>query len=407
MKKSRILKVSSMILVASMLLCGCKNKEVATDKTDEQIEQTEAERIVEALDFEPEKYGEEIKYSVDLKEIEPLQRMESNAGIVGASNIETAMQKPFSAIKKEALIQYFGTETYKPFNPHYGFYGDKKKEGIAPSGQPFYGGTISTDDGGMTLPFVFNGPTVYMASTEKSSFYKGMTLYDENTMQRIYLFDSDEERNEARKNWELGQSYLTGKTVPEEDERVVIVDGRLVPGATFIVNKLEKPQSDIDDRKIYYHVPYKRIADALYTNSGAHGDNVLRVTSNGIGVNTSDLYIVHAKNSERNETTLRGYDYAYNENAWTHKVGYAIDDEYYWPVELAMSQFGWKVYVDDRIMLIITDPCNYSSDFRTLIDYSVQLSELDEFVLDDDWDKDIDVYDILKKKEPTPADAMD
>lgn len=172
-------------------------------------------------------------------------------------------------------------------------------------------------------------------------------LRKEGSCERLYIFSSQEDYDQAIKNREDGQAILKGeKTAPT---KCVILNGSLMPGMHFSINS--------DGRLC---VSVRALAEAYDSNTQYAEDAGLLYVPITYGhweyvpsaralTKASEYFEIHG-DRKTFKYTSRNTSYA-----WTDTMTLAQDNTFTMPIEDVSRIFGWEFWYNDNILKVVTD----------------------------------------------------
>lgn len=190
---------------------------------------------------------------------------------------------------------------------------------------------------------------------------EGYLLREENSDNRIRLFDTQEELDAANESWEKGQAILNGES--DEIQGGIILDGCLLDGVSWEIG------STYTEKSIY--VRLSSIAEAFSNGSYVTTTGVLHIpTYEGCGnasieiPSTKSIGFENEVEAFQIDTDNKTWHY----NAWGDGGLWEDDfkltsDIFFMPAEWASRLTGWTFYFDGVMLNIVTEPCNVNNNF--------------------------------------------
>ena len=215
-------------------------------------------------------------------------------------------------------------------------------------------------------------------------------LRKEGSCERLYIFNSQEEYDQAIKNREDGQAILKGeKTAPT---KCVILNGSLVPGMHFSINS--------DGRLC---VSVRALAEAYDSNTQYAEDAGLLyvpityehweyVPSARALTKASEYFEIYGDRKTFKYTSRNTSD------AWTDTMTLAQDNTFTMPIEDVSRIFGWEFWYNDNILKVVTDSLDDTNPDNFI------LQEVDTTVAEGEVE-DLDTSDSTENTENTDSEV--
>lgn len=183
-------------------------------------------------------------------------------------------------------------------------------------------------------------------------------MRQEYTGTRIYVFETNEELEDAQNAWEEGQAILNGEVI---DENALIVNGRLVTGARV---------QNIDGE---WYIPLRYVAPIVspqlfHDNTeaqtltiplqGYYAGSTITVpyALRGVGSQSSDTFEAGNYNSNLGEGTS-------NDVYWTDTFRAGDGNACYVPASELSRYTGWYIYTNGSAVHVVTDETDVSNLF--------------------------------------------
>lgn len=183
-------------------------------------------------------------------------------------------------------------------------------------------------------------------------------MRQEFTGERIYVFETNEELEDARKAWDDGQAILNGEV---NDENALIVNGRLVTGA-----RVQNVNGE-------WYIPLLYVAPVvspdLYVNNtdaqtltiplqGYYAGSTITVpyALRGVGSDSTDTFEAGNYNSNLGEGTG-------NDVYWTDTFRAGDGNACYVPASELSRYTGWYIYTNGNAIHVVTDETDVSDQF--------------------------------------------
>lgn len=215
-------------------------------------------------------------------------------------------------------------------------------------------------------------------------------LRKEGSCERLYIFSSQEDYDQAIKNREDGQAILKGeKTAPT---KCVILNGSLMPGMHFSINS--------DGRLC---VSVRALAEAYDSNTQYAEDAGLLYVPITYGhweyvpsaralTKASEYFEIHG-DRKTFKYTSRNTSYA-----WTDTMTLAQDNTFTMPIEDVSRIFGWEFWYNDNILKVVTDSLDDTNPDNFI------LQEVDTTVTEGEVE-DLDTSDSEEETENTDSEV--
>lgn len=215
-------------------------------------------------------------------------------------------------------------------------------------------------------------------------------LRKEGSCERLYIFSSQEDYDQAIKNREDGQAILKGeKTAPT---KCVILNGSLVPGMHFSINS--------DGRLC---VSVRALAEAYDSNTQYAEDAGLLYVPITYGhweyvpsaralTKASEYFEIHG-DRKTFKYTSRNTSYA-----WTDTMTLAQDNTFTMPIEDVSRILGWEFWYNDNILKVVTDSLDDTNPDNFI------LQEVDTTVTEGEVE-DLDTSDSEEETENTDSEV--
>lgn len=220
---------------------------------------------------------------------------------------------------------------------------------------------------GAPVPEGQEDPTVYVQLygyspnvVDSDGFVRNISIWlrQEYTGKRIYVFDTQEELDEAQQAWDAGQAILNGTS---DTTNALIVNGRLVTGG----------YPKFKDGECY--IPLVYVASAvnpdLYANNTQTGVLTIPLQGCYAGATISVPYSLGSPGVYKSATFEAGNYYAnLGEGAtddvyWTDNFTIGEGNACYVPASELSRYTGWYIYSDGKSVHVVTDETDVSDLF--------------------------------------------
>lgn len=212
------------------------------------------------------------------------------------------------------------------------------------------------------IPFIVSGfeiipiDLIDVNNITKHNINASGMIYKEGTAERIYVVDSEAERDLALEMLDAAKPILNSEEKPAKGQ--IILDGRLLPCVWTEVS--DKP-----------YVPIGEVAKYLYTNSyvdeHAVAATVNSTSANGVHLKTQNFPTLYTPTSIRNNYDIvNGVITAYSSDTGvTESYEIAVGENLHLSIESLNTVFGWDFYLDEdeNLLVIITDESNLTDNF--------------------------------------------
>ena len=190
---------------------------------------------------------------------------------------------------------------------------------------------------------------------------EGYLLREENSADRIRLFDTQEELDAANDAWNKGQAILNGQA--DEIQNGIILDGCLLDGVSWRID------SSYGQKGVY--VPLRNIAERFSDGTFVTTTGVLHIPIYE-GFGDSSVEIPSRKScgfdAEVQALNIDAENKTWHYNAWNDGGLWEDDfplttDSFNMPAEWASRLTGWTFYFDGVMLNIVTEPSNVNNNF--------------------------------------------
>lgn len=184
-------------------------------------------------------------------------------------------------------------------------------------------------------------------------------MRQEFTGKRIYVFETNEELEDAQKAWDNGQAILNGEV---SDENALIVNGRLVTGANV---------QNVDGE---WYIPLLYVASVvnpdLYVNNTEAQTLTIPLQGTYAGATITVPYALRGVGSQAATDTFEAGNYnsnlgegTSNEVYWTDTFRAGDGNACYVPASELSRYTGWYIYTNGNAIHVVTDETDVSDLF--------------------------------------------
>lgn len=184
-------------------------------------------------------------------------------------------------------------------------------------------------------------------------------MRQEFTGKRIYVFETNEELEDAQKAWDNGQAILNGEV---SDENALIVNGRLVTGANV---------QNVDGE---WYIPLLYVASVvnpdLYVNNTDAQTLTIPLQGTYAGATITVPYALRGVGSQATTDTFEAGNYnsnlgegTSNEVYWTDTFRAGDGNACYVPASELSRYTGWYIYTNGNAIHVVTDETDVSDLF--------------------------------------------
>ena len=184
-------------------------------------------------------------------------------------------------------------------------------------------------------------------------------MRQEFTGKRIYVFETNEELEDAQKAWDNGQAILNGEV---SDENALIVNGRLVTGANV---------QNVDEE---WYIPLLYVASVvnpdLYVNNTEAQTLTIPLQGTYAGATITVPYALRGVGSQAATDTFEAGNYnsnlgegTSNEVYWTDTFRAGDGNACYVPASELSRYTGWYIYTNGNTIHVVTDETDVSDLF--------------------------------------------
>lgn len=184
-------------------------------------------------------------------------------------------------------------------------------------------------------------------------------MRQEFTGKRIYVFETNEELEDAQKAWDNGQAILNGEV---SDENALIVNGRLVTGANV---------QNVDGE---WYIPLLYVASVvnpdLYVNNTEAQTLTIPLQGTYAGATITVPYALRGVGSQAATDTFEAGNYnsnlgegTSNDVYWTDTFRAGDGNACYVPASELSRYTGWYIYTNGSAVHVVTDETDVSDLF--------------------------------------------
>lgn len=184
-------------------------------------------------------------------------------------------------------------------------------------------------------------------------------MRQEFTGKRIYVFETNEELEDAQKAWDNGQAILNGEV---SDENALIVNGRLVTGANV---------QNVDGE---WYIPLLYVASVvnpdLYVNNTEAQTLTIPLQGTYAGATITVPYALRGVGSQAATDTFESGNYnsnlgegTSNDVYWTDTFRAGDGNACYVPASELSRYTGWYIYTNGSAVHVVTDETDVSDLF--------------------------------------------
>ena len=202
-------------------------------------------------------------------------------------------------------------------------------------------------------------------------------LRKEESCERIYIYNSKEDYDQAIKNRDDGQAILNGEKEPYAN--CVILNGSLVPNLKYSVNDDGRLCVSLRSLATAYDANTNYDEDAhLLTVPITYGHYILIPSKNALP-NISDYFNIDNKNNTFKYPSIAFAPF------WSDTFTLATTDDVIMPVEDISRILGWDFWYGDNVLKVITDelddtnPDNFVLEEKQSNTIYYELDELDGY----------------------------